>query len=126
MGINKYILVLVPFLVFSNSDLLLEDFDDTHGSLSLETKQDSSKFFSFDKFFKRKKPKDDYHIALLLPFCSESNEYILNIDLGGGIGVPYDETVQPFLIDDYADLVSRKFSSINCKLIFETKNVVFE
>ena len=44
---------------------------------------------------------------------------ILNIDLGGGIGVPYDNTIQPFLIDDYADLVRRKFSSINCKLIFE-------
>ena len=42
-----------------------------------------------------------------------------SFSVGGGIGVPYDETVQPFLIDDYADLVSRKFSSINCKIFNE-------
>ena len=110
MGINKYILVLVPFLVFSNSDLLLEDFDDTHGSLSLETKQDSSKFFSFDKFFKRKKPKDDYHIALLLPFCSESNEYILNIDLDSLIEINQNL--------DYLEVYKRSRISIDFYLGF--------
>ena len=58
-------------------------------------------------------------VVLLYNELRAEGHDILNIDLGGGIGVPYDETVQPFLIDDYADLVSRKFSSINCKLIFE-------
>ena len=58
-------------------------------------------------------------VVLLYNELRAKGHDILNIDLGGGIGVPYDETVQPFLIDDYADLVSRKFSSINCKLIFE-------
>ena len=58
-------------------------------------------------------------VVLLYNELRAAGHDILNIDLGGGIGVPYDETVQPFLIDDYADLVSRKFSSINCKLIFE-------
>ena len=58
-------------------------------------------------------------VVLLYNELRAAGHDILNIDLGGGIGVSYDETVQPFLIDDYADLVSRKFSSINCKLIFE-------
>ena len=58
-------------------------------------------------------------VVLLYNELRTAGHDILNIDLGGGIGVPYDETIQPFLIDDYADLVSRKFSSINCKLIFE-------
>ena len=58
-------------------------------------------------------------VVLLYNQLRAAGHDILNIDLGGGIGVPYDETVQPFLINEYADLVSRKFSSINCKLIFE-------
>ena len=58
-------------------------------------------------------------VVLLYNELRAAGHDILNIDLGGGIGVPYDDTIQPFLIDDYADLVRRKFSSINCKLIFE-------
>ena len=58
-------------------------------------------------------------VVLLYNELRTAGHDILNIDLGGGIGVPYDESSQPFLINDYADLVSRKFSSINCKLIFE-------
>ena len=58
-------------------------------------------------------------VVLLYNELRTAGHDILNIDLGGGIGVPYDDSSQPFLINDYADLVSRKFSSINCKLIFE-------
>ena len=58
-------------------------------------------------------------VVLLYNELRAAGHDILNIDLGGGIGVPYDDSSQPFLINDYADLVSRKFSSINCKLIFE-------
>jgi len=58
-------------------------------------------------------------VALLYDKLKDAGHDILNIDLGGGIGVPYDKTIEPVLINDYADLVSRKFNSINCKLIFE-------
>jgi diaminopimelate decarboxylase len=44
---------------------------------------------------------------------------ILNIDLGGGIGVAYEENIKPFLLNDYAHLVKEKFGSLSCKLIFE-------
>ena len=58
-------------------------------------------------------------VVLLYNQLIESGHNILNIDLGGGIGVPYDKTIKPFLIEDYAELVRRKFNLINCKLIFE-------
>ena len=58
-------------------------------------------------------------VALLYDKLKDAGHDILNIDLGGGIGVPYDKTIEPVLVNDYADLVSRKFNSINCKLIFE-------
>ena len=58
-------------------------------------------------------------VVLLYDKLKDAGHDILNIDLGGGIGVPYDKTIEPVLINDYADLVSRKFNSINCKLIFE-------
>jgi len=58
-------------------------------------------------------------VVLLYDKLKDAGHDILNIDLGGGIGVPYDKTIEPILINDYADLVSRKFNSINCKLIFE-------
>ena len=34
---------------------------------------------------------------------------IINLDLGGGIGVSYDENTKPFLINEYADLIKEKF-----------------
>jgi len=58
-------------------------------------------------------------VVLLYDKLKDAGHDILNIDLGGGIGVPYDKTIEPVLVNDYADLVSRKFNSINCKLIFE-------
>ena len=58
-------------------------------------------------------------VILLYNRLIEAGHNILNIDLGGGIGIPYDKSIVPFLIEDYAELVKQKFNLINCKLIFE-------
>ncbi len=58
-------------------------------------------------------------VVLLYNQLKIAGHNIINIDLGGGIGVSYNKGIKPFLIDDYAELVKKKFSSINCKLIFE-------
>ena len=58
-------------------------------------------------------------VILLYNRLMEAGHNILNIDLGGGIGIPYDKSIVPFLIEDYAELVKQKFNLINCKLIFE-------
>ena len=44
---------------------------------------------------------------------------IINIDLGGGIGIKYLDTDEPFLLEDYANLVNKNFGDLKCKLIFE-------
>ena len=58
-------------------------------------------------------------VILLYNRLMKAGHNILNIDLGGGIGIPYDKSIVPFLIEDYAELVKQKFNLINCKLIFE-------
>ena len=44
---------------------------------------------------------------------------IVNIDLGGGIGVAYGSEKTLFSLDDYADLVKNIFKGVDSKLIFE-------
>ena len=56
---------------------------------------------------------------LLYKELKENGHNIINLDLGGGIGVAYDNNIKPFHIDKYADLIKEKFSSLGCKLIFE-------
>ena len=58
-------------------------------------------------------------VVLLYNTLLTSGHNIENIDLGGGIGVSYDKTISSFSLDEYADLVKKKFGSIDCKLIFE-------
>jgi len=58
-------------------------------------------------------------VVILFNKLIAAGHNIINIDLGGGIGVSYDKDIDPFLINEYADLVKEKFSSLNCKLIFE-------
>ena len=58
-------------------------------------------------------------VLLLYKELKENGHNIVNIDLGGGIGVPYDNNTKPFHIDKYADLINQKFGALDCKLIFE-------
>ena len=58
-------------------------------------------------------------VLLLYKELIKNGHNIINIDLGGGIGVSYDENTKPFLINEYADLIKEKFGSLDCKLIFE-------
>ena len=58
-------------------------------------------------------------VLLLYKELKENGHNIVNIDLGGGIGVPYDNNTKPFHIDEYADLINQKFGALDCKLIFE-------
>ena len=58
-------------------------------------------------------------VLLLYKELKENGHNIINLDLGGGIGVAYDNNIKPFHIDKYADLIKEKFSSLGCKLIFE-------
>ena len=58
-------------------------------------------------------------VLLLYKILKENGHDIINLDLGGGIGVPYDKNTKPFHIDQYANLIKEKFGSLGCKLIFE-------
>ena len=58
-------------------------------------------------------------VLLLYKELTRNGHNILNIDLGGGIGVPYEKDSKTFLVNEYADLVKEKFGSLDCKLIFE-------
>ena len=58
-------------------------------------------------------------VLLLYKELKENGHNIVNIDLGGGIGVPYDNNTKPFHIDKYADLINQIFGALDCKLIFE-------
>ena len=58
-------------------------------------------------------------ILVLYNELNKLGHKINNIDLGGGIGVPYLDSEKIFSIDDYAELVKNNFGDLNCKLIFE-------
>ena len=58
-------------------------------------------------------------VLLLYKELKGNGHNIINLDLGGGIGVPYDNNTKPFHIDKYADLINQKFGALGCKLIFE-------
>ena len=58
-------------------------------------------------------------VLLLYKELKGNGHNIINLDLGGGIGVPYDNNTKPFHIDQYADLINQKFGALDCKLIFE-------
>ena len=58
-------------------------------------------------------------VLLLYKELKGNGHNIVNLDLGGGIGVPYDNNTKPFHIDEYADLINQKFGALDCKLIFE-------
>ena len=58
-------------------------------------------------------------VLLLYKELKGNGHNIVNLDLGGGIGVPYDNNTKPFHIDQYADLINQKFGALDCKLIFE-------
>ena len=58
-------------------------------------------------------------VLLLYKELKGNGHNIINLDLGGGIGVPYDNNTKPFHIDKYADLINQKFGALDCKLIFE-------
>ena len=58
-------------------------------------------------------------VLLLYKELKGNGHNIVNLDLGGGIGVPYDNNTKPFHIDKYADLINQKFGTLDCKLIFE-------
>ena len=58
-------------------------------------------------------------VLLLYKELKGNGHNIVNLDLGGGIGVPYDNNTKPFHIDKYADLINQKFGALDCKLIFE-------
>ena len=58
-------------------------------------------------------------VLLLYKELKGNGHNIVNLDLGGGIGVPYDNNTKPFHIDKYADLINQIFGALDCKLIFE-------
>ena len=58
-------------------------------------------------------------VLLLYKQLKKNGHNIVNLDLGGGIGVSYDQNIKPFHIDQYADIIKEKFGSLGCKLIFE-------
>ncbi len=82
MGIKYYIYIifLLPAFLFAIS---VTDFQSTstvavNMEFRIPAQIDSSDFFSF---FKRKKDEKTYRVALLLPFCVDSNQFIFNTDI---------------------------------------------
>jgi diaminopimelate decarboxylase len=68
-------------------------------------------------------PFDDA-FALLAEFVRNlraDGHHIEHVDLGGGLGIPYDDSVDPALYhpDRYAAIVRKHTHNLGCKLIFE-------
>ena len=73
MGIKKYIFIFFPYFLFAQNNNLVSPIKHVFSHYS-------SKNLSIDTI-NQKQDVFDYHIALLLPFCTDSNELILNSNL---------------------------------------------
>ena len=75
MGIKNFLYLLFPYILFAQNnqtiDVVKKDF------FLFSQKSDSIDSILFNK----KNESFDYHIALLLPFCVDSNDSILHLDI---------------------------------------------
>ena len=58
-------------------------------------------------------------IADLVRVLREKGHKISNIDLGGGIGILYDNSDNIFSLTEYAEMVLQTVGNLGCKIIFE-------
>ena len=64
-------------------------------------------------------------IADLVRVLREDGHAISRVDLGGGLGVPYDsEAEAPPQPSEYAGIVRRAFAGLDCELIFEPGRLI--
>ena len=74
MGIKKYIYLLFPYILFAQNNQMID-------VVKKEFFLFSQKSAPIDTTVNKKNDSFDYHIALLLPFCIESNTSLLDIDI---------------------------------------------
>jgi len=95
MGVIKYlyIILLLPVFTLSYSDVeLVLAKDVSCPQYNLKHPVDSSDFFSFLR--KKKNFQKTYRIGLLLPFCVDSNQSILNLNIDSIINIePHNNTL---------------------------------
>lgn len=64
-------------------------------------------------------------VAELVHELREDGHDIRRLDLGGGLGIPYEETAEaPPLPDHYAAMVARVAGNLGCRLIFEPGRMI--
>ncbi|MGB0920854.1 MAG: diaminopimelate decarboxylase [Alphaproteobacteria bacterium] len=64
-------------------------------------------------------------VAELVHALREDGHDIRRLDLGGGLGIPYEDTAEePPHPDDYAAMVSRVAGNLGCRLIFEPGRMI--
>jgi diaminopimelate decarboxylase len=71
-------------------------------------------------------PFDDA-FSLLADFVRElraDGHTITHVDLGGGLGIPYDDDNEPPPPQQYADVVKRATRGLDCRLIFEPGRLI--
>jgi diaminopimelate decarboxylase len=71
----------------------------------------------------------DNAFALLAEFVRDlraDGHAIDHVDLGGGLGIPYDDSVDPALYhpDRYAAIVRKHTHNLGCKLVFEPGRLI--
>lgn len=62
-------------------------------------------------------------VAQLVGELREQGHTINYLDLGGGLGIPYDDETPP-TPDNYGDMVIEKTKELNCQLVFEPGRVI--
>jgi hypothetical protein len=131
MGVIKYlyIILFLPIITLSHSDvelILTKDVNCSH--YNLKTPVDSSDFLSFLR--KKRNFQKTYRVALLLPFCVDSNQSILNINIDSIISVNPNKNNLSFYkksqisIDFYLGFLMslRKFENYNIEIsLFDIK-----
>ena len=58
-------------------------------------------------------------IYTLVSMLRNEGHNILNIDLGGGIGIKYKKSDNLFSLEEFSKMVAKIFGKLGCKLIFE-------
>ena len=58
-------------------------------------------------------------ISTLVKILRKKGHNVFNIDLGGGIGIQYDDSEKIFSLKEYSETVCKIFGDLDCRIVFE-------
>ena len=58
-------------------------------------------------------------ISTLVKILRKKGHNVFNIDLGGGIGIQYDDSEKIFSLKEYSETVFKIFGDLDCRIVFE-------